>query len=197
MDELSEVDRKPVPHKNTGWRLFLQTILARAYPRVIGQQRETSWLIFEIIMPLGAVIGYVLVYKALKAPEDYIGFVVMGGAMLAFWMNVLWSMSSAALLGKGTGQPGSLHHGSQFDDGRPAGNGPGGIGGDDPAIRGDHPVGLVNVQCAIHIGQSAAIIRRLLPVDDIPVWDGNDAWVGLPALWAGGLGDLGPGAGTG
>ncbi|HSQ17114.1 MAG TPA: ABC transporter permease, partial [Anaerolineales bacterium] len=28
------------------------------------------------------------------APEDYIGFVVVGGAMTAFWMNVLWSMSS-------------------------------------------------------------------------------------------------------
>jgi ABC-2 type transport system permease protein len=94
MDRLSEMEPRPVPHKNTGWRLFLQTILARAYPRVIGQQRETSWLIFDIIMPLGSVVGYVLVYKALKAPEDYIGFVVMGGAMMAFWMNVLWNMSS-------------------------------------------------------------------------------------------------------
>jgi hypothetical protein len=28
------------------------------------------------------------------APEEYIGFVVMGGAMTAFWLNVLWSMSS-------------------------------------------------------------------------------------------------------
>ncbi len=85
---------RPASRKNTGWRFFIQTILARAYPRVIGQQRETSWLIFDIIMPLGSVIGYVLVYKAMKAPEEYIGFVVMGGAMLAFWMNVLWNMST-------------------------------------------------------------------------------------------------------
>jgi len=56
--------------------------------------RETSWMLFDIIMPLGATIGYVLVYKALRAPVEYIGFVVMGGAMMAFWMNVLWSMSS-------------------------------------------------------------------------------------------------------
>jgi ABC-2 type transport system permease protein len=82
------------PKRHTGWRLFLQTIIARSYPRIIGQQRETSWVLFEIIMPLGAVIGYVLVYKALKAPAEYVGFVVMGGAMMAFWMNVLWSMSS-------------------------------------------------------------------------------------------------------
>ena len=80
--------------KDTGWRLFLRTIIARAYPRIIGQQREVSWLVFDVVMPMLAVIAYVLVYRALKAPEEYIGFVVMGGAMTAFWMNILWSMSS-------------------------------------------------------------------------------------------------------
>src|SRR5512136_2450480 len=80
--------------KHTGWKLFIQTMLARSYPRIIGQMRETSWLLFDILMPLGATIGYVLVYKALKAAPEYIGFVVMGGAMMAFWMNVLWGMSS-------------------------------------------------------------------------------------------------------
>jgi ABC-2 type transport system permease protein len=80
--------------RNTGWKLFWQSVIARSYPRVIGQQRELSWMFFEVIMPMGAVIGYVLVYKALQAPQEYIGFVVIGGAMTAFWMNVLWSMSS-------------------------------------------------------------------------------------------------------
>jgi len=80
--------------KDTGWRLFFKTIIARAYPRIIGQQREMSWLIFDVVMPMLGVIAYVLVYRALKAPEEYIGFVVMGGAMTAFWMNILWSMSS-------------------------------------------------------------------------------------------------------
>ncbi len=82
------------PQKVTGWRLFLKTVFARAYPRVIGQQREKSWMFFDIILPLGGVIAYVLVYKAIGAPAEYVGFVVMGGAMTAFWMNVLWSMSS-------------------------------------------------------------------------------------------------------
>jgi ABC-2 type transport system permease protein len=81
-------------HKDTGWRLFFTTIIARAYPRIIGQQRETSWMIFEVVMPMLGVTSYVMVYRALNAPEEYIGFVVMGGAMTAFWMNVLWSMSS-------------------------------------------------------------------------------------------------------
>ncbi len=82
------------PPKVTGWRLFLKTILARAYPRLIGQQRELSWMIFDMLLPIGGVIAYVCVYKAIGAPNEYIGFVVMGGAMTAFWMNVLWSMSS-------------------------------------------------------------------------------------------------------
>lgn len=80
--------------KAGGWKLFLKTIAARAYPRVIGQQREKSWIFFEIFMPMLAVAAYVYVYRAIGAPEEYVGFVVIGGAMTAFWMNVLWSMSS-------------------------------------------------------------------------------------------------------
>src|SRR5574341_1100977 len=80
--------------KASGWRLFLQTVIARAYPRVIGQQREKSWMFFEIFLPMLSVAAYVFVYRAIRAPEEYVGFVVMGGAMLAFWMNVLWNMSS-------------------------------------------------------------------------------------------------------
>lgn len=80
--------------KNTGWRLFLQTVIARAYPRVIGQQREKSWMFFDILLPFGSVAAYVFVYRAIQAPEEYVGFVVLGGAMTAFWLNVLWSMSS-------------------------------------------------------------------------------------------------------
>ena len=80
--------------RNSGFRLFVQTVLARAYPRIIGQQREKSWIFFDIFLPMLAVSAYVFVYRAIGAPEEYVGFVVMGGAMTAFWMNVLWSMSS-------------------------------------------------------------------------------------------------------
>ena len=89
-----EAVSKKYSHKNTGWRLFLATIFARAYPRIVGQQREISWLVFDLIMPTLGVTAYVFVYRALNAPEEYVGFVVMGGAMTAFWMNILWSMSS-------------------------------------------------------------------------------------------------------
>lgn len=96
-------EKTPAVERLTGWRLFLASVLARAYPRVIGQQRETSWMFFEVILPLGSVAAYVFVYRALKAPEEYIGFVVMGGAMTAFWLNVLWSMSSQLYWEKETG----------------------------------------------------------------------------------------------
>src|SRR3990170_7601019 len=89
----SEVEANLI-HKSSGWRLFLKTVIARAYPRVIGQQREKSWLFFDVFLPLMAVSAYVFLYRAIGAPEEYIGFVVMGGAMTAFWMNILWSMSS-------------------------------------------------------------------------------------------------------
>ena len=80
--------------KAAGWRLFLKTVLARAYPRVVGQQRERSWIFFDILLPMLSVSAYVFVYRAIGAPEAYVGFVVMGGAMTAFWMNIMWSMSS-------------------------------------------------------------------------------------------------------
>src|SRR5512143_2548304 len=80
--------------KAAGSRLFLKTVVARAYPRIVGQQRERSWVFFDIFLPMLAVSAYVFVYRAIGAPEAYVGFVVIGGAMTAFWMNIMWSMSS-------------------------------------------------------------------------------------------------------
>ncbi|NWG15194.1 MAG: ABC transporter permease [Chloroflexi bacterium] len=80
--------------KATGLRLFWYTIWARAYPRIIGSTREKSWLFFETVLPLMGTASYVFVYRAIGAPEAYTGFVVLGGAMTAFWLNVLWAMAS-------------------------------------------------------------------------------------------------------
>jgi ABC-2 type transport system permease protein len=89
--------------RDLGWRLFLRTILARAYPRIIGQQRQKEWLFFETFLPFLATMGYVYVYRAINAPEDYIGFAIMGGAMTAFWLNVMWMMASQLYWEKETG----------------------------------------------------------------------------------------------
>ncbi|GIV96429.1 MAG: ABC transporter [Herpetosiphonaceae bacterium] len=75
------------------WKIFLRAMLGRGYPRLIGMQREKSWLFFDILLPFMATSAYVLVYEALGAPEAFKGFVLLGGAMTAFWTNVLWSMA--------------------------------------------------------------------------------------------------------
>ena len=72
----------------------LRAIVGRAYPRVIGLTREPSWIFFEILLPFLAVSAFVFVYRALEAPEEYTGFVVLGGAMTAFWLNVVWMMAA-------------------------------------------------------------------------------------------------------
>jgi ABC-2 type transport system permease protein len=71
----------------------IRAVFGRAYPRLIGAGREPSWLIFEILLPFLATSSFVFVYRALRAPEEYIGFVVLGGAMAAFWLNVMWLMA--------------------------------------------------------------------------------------------------------
>jgi ABC-2 type transport system permease protein len=72
----------------------LRTVVGRAYPRVRGMIRERSWLFFEVLLPFLATSTFVFVYRALNAPPEYIGFVVLGGAMTAFWLNVIWMMAS-------------------------------------------------------------------------------------------------------
>jgi len=72
----------------------LRAIWGRAYVRVVGANREPSWLIFDVLFPLLAAFGFALVYRGMGAPETYIGFVVVSGAMLAFWQNILWAMAA-------------------------------------------------------------------------------------------------------
>ncbi|MFN2419527.1 MAG: ABC transporter permease [Candidatus Limnocylindria bacterium] len=75
-------------------RSNLRAVAGRAYPRVIGLTREPSWLFFEIFLPFLAVSAFVFVYRALEAPEAFVGFVVLGGAMTSFWLNVVWMMAA-------------------------------------------------------------------------------------------------------
>ncbi len=92
--------------------LNLKAIGGRAYPRVVGGNREPSWIFFEAILPLLGIAAYVFIYQSLGARAQIgvtdpatiaqiqsginalIASVVLGGAMTAFWLNVLWSMAS-------------------------------------------------------------------------------------------------------
>ncbi len=84
-------------------RTFLRTMMGRAYPRFIGIWREKSWILFDVFLPLLQVSAYVYIYRAIGAPPEFTGFVVLGGATIAYWMNVLWSMASQLYWEKETG----------------------------------------------------------------------------------------------
>lgn len=84
--------------------LNLRAVWGRAYVRVVGANREPSWVFFDGLLPLLGIAAYVFIYQgffagstspeALAALNALVGFVVLGGVMIAFWLNVLWSMAS-------------------------------------------------------------------------------------------------------
>ena len=128
---------KPATLRRTDLRyrigLNLRAVVGRSYPRIVGANREPSWIFFEAILPLLGIAAYVFIYQAFgtraiaailgssstapwgmcgQAPcadaaqqaaylamakantNALIASVVLGGTMVAFWLNVLWSMAS-------------------------------------------------------------------------------------------------------
>jgi len=83
--------------------IFWRTVRGRAYPRIIGLQREKSWFFFDVFLPLLQVAAYVYIYRVIEAPTEFVGFVVLGGAMTAYWMNIMWNMASQFYWEKETG----------------------------------------------------------------------------------------------
>jgi ABC-2 type transport system permease protein len=80
-----------------------RVIYARAYVRMKGLLREPHWSIAEVIIPMLSISAYIYMYQVLNAPNEFLGFVIVGGAMLSFWSNVLWGMSSQFYWEKETG----------------------------------------------------------------------------------------------
>jgi ABC-2 type transport system permease protein len=73
---------------------FARGVVGRAYPRIIGSNRDKSWFAYDTILPLLGTVAFVYVYRALGAPERFTGYVIMGGATIAFWSNVVWMMAA-------------------------------------------------------------------------------------------------------
>lgn len=90
----------PGPRQDANWTrrqelmTDLRSVRGRAYPRIVGLMREPSWVLFEILLPFLATSSFVFVYRAIGAPQAYVGFVVLGGALTAFWLNVIWMMAN-------------------------------------------------------------------------------------------------------
>jgi ABC-2 type transport system permease protein len=74
--------------------LFWRAVRGRALPRLKGSMRAPTWVFYETLLPLLATAAFVFVYRALGAPQRFVSYVIMGGAAVAFWMNVLWNMAA-------------------------------------------------------------------------------------------------------
>jgi len=81
----------------------LRVAYARLWVRIKGGNREPEWLFAELLIPVLSLSAYIYLYRMLNAPAEYVGFVVVGGTMLAFWVNVLWNMSAQFYWEKETG----------------------------------------------------------------------------------------------
>jgi ABC-2 type transport system permease protein len=74
--------------------LFIQAAAARTYPRVAWLFRSRSWMIQETILPILSVSAFAYSYRAMGAPPQFTGVLVLGAAMATFWLNVLWGMGA-------------------------------------------------------------------------------------------------------
>jgi ABC-2 type transport system permease protein len=79
---------------NQTFRLFLLAAAARTYPRVAWLFRSRSWIIQETLLPILSVSAFAYSYRAMGAPPEFTGVLVLGAAMATFWLNVLWGMGA-------------------------------------------------------------------------------------------------------
>jgi ABC-2 type transport system permease protein len=73
--------------------LWYRTIYSRAWVRVRSTYGEPLWLIVNLSVPLLSSLAMALLYGS-TGLSKFTGFAILGGVMLAFWGNVLWSMAS-------------------------------------------------------------------------------------------------------
>lgn len=73
--------------------LWLRVAYSRAFVRVRSIYGEPMWLAVGIGFPLLSSVAMGLLYMS-SGVSNFAGFAVLGGIMLAFWGNVLWSMAT-------------------------------------------------------------------------------------------------------
>jgi ABC-2 type transport system permease protein len=67
---------------------------ARMWVRIKGGNRELTHYIAEVVLPVLTIGAYVILYKTIGLPAGLGSAVIIGGAMIAFWTNILWNMSA-------------------------------------------------------------------------------------------------------
>ena len=71
----------------------MRTMRARALVRLWSIFGEKLWIVVNMGFPVLSSLAMALLYLSIGA-TGYIGFAILGGVMVSFWGNVLWSMAS-------------------------------------------------------------------------------------------------------
>ncbi|HEY5620864.1 MAG TPA: ABC transporter permease [Candidatus Bathyarchaeia archaeon] len=74
--------------------LNFRAAYARMWVRLKGSNREITWIMAEILLPVLTIGAYVILYRTLSLPASLGSAVIIGGTMISFWSNVLWNMSA-------------------------------------------------------------------------------------------------------
>ncbi|HZY94075.1 MAG TPA: ABC transporter permease [Candidatus Bathyarchaeia archaeon] len=72
----------------------LRAAYARMWVRLRGSNRDPVWVAAEVGLPILTIAAYVVLYRTIGLPPNASTAVIIGGAMLAFWTNVLWNMGA-------------------------------------------------------------------------------------------------------
>lgn len=74
-------------------RPWLRTMKARALVRIWSQFGEPLWIVVNMGFPVFSSVALALLYRS-AGLSSFTGFAILGGVMVSFWGNVLWSMAS-------------------------------------------------------------------------------------------------------
>lgn len=74
-------------------RPWLRTMKARAMVRLWSIFGEPLWVVVNMGFPVLSSLALSLLYVS-AGLASYTGFAILGGVMVSFWGNVLWSMAS-------------------------------------------------------------------------------------------------------
>jgi ABC-2 type transport system permease protein len=82
--------------------LWFRTAYARMWVRTKSIYGEPLWVVVTIGFPLFTSMALSLLYQS-SGVRSYTGFAILGGVMISFWGNVLWSMASQFMWDKQAG----------------------------------------------------------------------------------------------
>src|SRR5207245_9958350 len=81
----------------------MQAAKERMWVRIKGGNRELTHYIAEVVLAVLTIGAYVILYKTLGLPSSLGAAVTIGGAMIAFWTNIIWHMSAQGVWAKEMG----------------------------------------------------------------------------------------------